>query len=207
MSELTVLWPDADTTPEVYDIWVDFETDSNDFTTGCILEAGVIYTDRDLNIIAEREATLPLTPLSAARIVGTDAVYEMHTSSGLLGRLHDPAVPKVTVAELEKLILADLEQFGAHKRFRFCGSGSTGFDYYFVQRLMPTLGARIAVFAQEDVRYVRNAYRQFRGGNEVPGEFHEAKTHRAIEDIRLHLAEYKAYGEVLKAGADALGLD
>lgn len=206
MSELTVHGPESEPTPEVYDIWVDFETDSNDFTTGCILEAGIIYTDRDLNIIAEREATLPLTAVSAARIAAVTPVFEMHSTSGLLGRLHDPAVPKVTVEELEQLILADLEQFGAHRRFRFCGSGSTGFDYYFVQRLMPTLGARIAVFAQEDVRYVRNAYRQFRGGNEVPGNFHGAKTHRAIEDIRLHLAEYKAYGEVLKAGADALGL-
>jgi oligoribonuclease (3'-5' exoribonuclease) len=206
MSELTILWPEGSPIPEVSQIWVDYETDSNDFKTGHILEAGIIYTDRDLNVIAEREATLPLSAVSKARIADVEFVFNMHTESGLLARLHDPAVPKVSVSELEQLILGDLKRFGHTKKLRFCGSGSTGFDYYFTQRLMPTLGAFSPVFYQEDVRYVRNAYRQATGGKEVPGEYHQAKTHRAIEDIRLHLAEYKAYGEVMLAGAKALNL-
>ena len=206
MSELTILWPEGTPIPEVTHIWADYETDGNDLEKGCILEAGIIYTDRDLNVVAEREATLPLSAVSAARIADVKPVYDMHTTSGLLARLHDPAVPKVTVSELEQLILGDLERFGHAKRLRFCGSGSTGFDYYYTQRLMPKVGAFSPVFYQEDVRYVRNHYRQFNGGQEVPGEFHQAKTHRAIEDIRLHLAEYKAYGEVVRAGAKALNL-
>lgn len=206
MSELTVLWPEDSPIPEVTHLWADFETDGNDLEKGCILEAGIIYTDNNLNIIAEREATLPLSAVSAARIADVKAVRDMHVASGLLARLHDPSVPKVTIGELEKLILGDLERFGHANRLRFCGSGSTGFDYYFTQRLMPKVGAFSPVFYQEDVRYVRNHYRQFNDGQEVPGDFHRAKTHRAIEDIRLHLAEYKAYGEVMKAGAKALNL-
>ncbi len=206
MSHMTILWPEGTDIPEVTHMWVDYETDGNDFNTSNILEAGIIYTDANLNVIAEREATLPLTPLSSARIAEVEFVYNMHKESGLLARLHDAAVPKVTVSELEQLILGDLEKFGHAKRLRFCGSGSTGFDYYFTQRLMPKVGALSPIFFQEDVRYIRNHYRQFTGGSEVPGNFHGAKTHRAIEDIRLHLAEYKAYGEVIQAGAKALNL-
>lgn len=189
---------------EIAQVWVDFEATGIDEQLDPIIEAGVIYTDADLNIIAERSVYVELTQAGRARLLATPFVFDMHSKSGLLAALNDPEVEKLTIAELDDLIMSDLEAHGYNKRLRFGGSGSTGYDFYFAKAQLPRFGQLLHVFNQEDVRYVRNAYKQ-RIGTEVPGEYHSRKTHRAIEDIRLHLAEYKAYSEVLEAGARALG--
>lgn len=190
---------------EIAQVWVDFEATGTDENLDPIIEAGVLYTDADLNIIAEREAYVELTQAGRARLLATPVVFDMHSNSGLLASLNDPAVEKVTLSELDDLIMGDLEEHGYNKRLRFGGSGSTGYDFYFAKAQLPRFGQLLHVFNQEDVRYLRNAYKQANSGTEVPGNYHGRKTHRAIEDIRLHLAEYKAYCEVLAAGAKVLG--
>lgn len=191
---------------EIAQVWVDFEATGTDENLDPIVEAGVLYVDADLNIIAERSEYVELSQAGRARLLAEPVVFEMHSKSGLLAALNDPEVKKVTLSELDDLIMADLEEHGYNKRLRFGGSGSTGYDFYFAKAQLPRFGQLLHVFNQEDVRYLRNAYKQANGGAEVPGNYHGRKTHRAIEDIRLHLAEYKAYGEVLAAGAKALGL-
>lgn len=190
---------------EIAQVWVDFEATGIDEKLDPIVEAGIIYTDADLNVIAERSVYIELTAAGRARLLATPVVFDMHKNSGLLDALNDPAVEKLSITELDDLIMADLEEHGYNKRLRFCGSGSTGYDFYFAKAQLPRFGQLLHVFNQEDVRYLRNAYKS-RLGTEVPGNYHGRKTHRAIEDIRLHLAEYKAYCDVFEAGAKALGL-
>lgn len=192
------------TSPLVNDVWIDYESSGIDVNADRIFEAGVIYLDKDMNVIEEFETVIAPDDYGLARMAAKEIVYEMHSKSGLLARLHDPATPKMTLAEFQAKVIADVARLGREKDIYFGGSGSTGFDYPITQAQMSELGALFPYWAQKDVRYIRNLYRQLNDGEDIKGDFHSSKTHRAIDDIRLHVAEYRAYAKVMKAGIDAL---
>jgi len=191
----------------VNDVWIDYESSGIDVGNDRIFEAGVVYLDKDLNVIEEFETVIASDAQGLARMDANQFVLDMHSKSGLLARLHDPATPKMTLAEFQAKVISDLDRLGREADIYFGGSGSSGFDYPITQAQMSELGALFPYWAQKDVRYARGLYQQASGGFSIEGDFHSSKTHRAIDDIRLHVAEWRAYTKVMRAGIAALAAE
>lgn len=174
--------------------WCDLETAGTDERLDPILEAAVILTDMNLDIFHRDSFVIDPGYVDDAWISALHpAVQEMHKANGLFD---DIAAGKgVSARTFERDTVKLLSMRGQKHEFMIAGSGVGHFDRRFIRAQMAELDSWLS-YPAFDVGTLRRFHQWFRP-KDVPA-LNEAKTHRAMDDIDLHLQECMHYREALR---------
>lgn len=171
-------------------VWVDVETTGLDPVNCTILELGLVITDLDLEVIAERAWMVDPGEKRWSMAKMTPLVKEMHTKNGLLADLREGGTPPWQVATEAVEFMGDHKGVGSP----MCGS-SVHFDRAMLAANMPpmisafhyqnidvsTIKAIAGMWADPDMQWV------------APYE----KEHRTLSDLRLSIAELDHYRHLM----------
>jgi oligoribonuclease len=183
-------------------LWIDLETTGLETLGGGdeIIEIGCILTTEDLRVLGEFEAVVKPSDSAMARLAANQFVVDMHTANGLL----DAISRGLSIAQAELSVLRWLRSLGvsvkmfdsdpgALQKLTLAGSGVGHFDLPTIREHMPKLAERLNYYVI-DVGTIRRAHDMWVG---TPvSAANDAKTHRAIDDVRCHLEEAKAFAEL-----------
>lgn len=176
-------------------LWIDLETTGSDPEKDCIIEVGLILTT---SLLEEQWATsyvIKPQELGLGRMMLNPIVRGMHEANGLLAEVLDPEGPSWRVHDAASHILRNLIERGAKEgKVVLAGSGVGHFDRAFIRRYMPQLDRYMRYWCI-DVGVIRRAYEMWSGDTGPLVRFNEGKTHRALDDIRCHLNEARAFSE------------
>lgn len=184
-----------------YLFWLDLETTGSQ-DSDLVIEIGALITDRQMNEIEAKEFVLPIPEDSEANL--PDVVRTMHTVNGLLEdckKVEWPADSEnVWIARIKMMSAIDIElsnwvkKFNGTNHMMFAGSGISHFDRKYVERDLPLLNKRLTYFHM-DIGVVRRflelADIQLTVNYNMSGD----KSHRALDDARLHAYEAKRFLE------------
>lgn len=166
-------------------LWLDLET-SGSADDSDILEVGVVLSDMECN---EIDSLSLLVHPTSDHVMMDPIVFEMHTKNGLLADLNEK--PTMTVAGAEQALLNFLTGHGIRRKDRIplAGSGVSHFDRRYIRRDWPAFDKRLTYWAF-DVGVVRRTMRLAGVPIEPPSD---GLSHRAVEDAREHMNEYRLY--------------
>ncbi len=188
-------------------LFTDLETTGLDPAHDEIIEAAFLLTTTDLTVLAESEMLVRPSPAALHRLLADDQVAAMHNRNGLLRDLRAADRPEPATDTEHATSLRDAEQrvidmLHAHSvpggQLHIAGSGVATFDKPFPARHMPRLHGMLH-YAPIDVGVLRRAWRMWTGGDLVT--VNQDKTHRAMDDVRCHLAEAIAFRRLFTATA------
>lgn len=167
-------------------LWIDLETTGTDEKLDPIIEVAVILTDMRLYMVDgfERSWAATLSGDAMGRLSDNDYVRDMHTANGLLDDCLRIGLDLPLIDRRLCDLLADAG-VGRH-RLMLAGSGVGHFDRRFVRQQLPLLESYLQ-YPVIDIGVVRRFAREICGFE--PPDFTTSKTHRAVDDVRLHLAE------------------
>lgn len=162
-------------------LWIDMEMSGLNVDACRILEVAAIITDEKFAELATYQAIVYQAP---AVLEAMDAwCKENHGKSGLTAAVAN-GTPE---AEVEKQLLALVDQhFGAGERPVLCGN-SIGQDRKFIDRYMPTLASRLH-YRMLDVTSFKLVFQERFGVR-----YDKKGSHRALDDIRESIAEIGHY--------------
>jgi oligoribonuclease (3'-5' exoribonuclease) len=179
--------------------WCDIETSGlpvhGDYTDVHLLEIAVILTDFNLSPFKGYQAVIKMTKPAADALRANDYVRAMHTKSGLLKDcVQSPEAITMDQAEREILELLDQDSY------MIAGSGVAAFDHPFIKQKMWLLAEKLAYFPF-DVGVLRRSSKILAGRDVVNPTLHsygDAKEHRALADIKAHLAEGESFRDYFR---------
>ena len=169
-------------------LWCDLETTGTEEQLDSILEMAVILTTPKLEVIEGFERSWLMTPSEsgAARLLENSYVFEMHITNGLLHEISQ-LKERYTPIKIQNQLFELLFDAGCKKsQVRLAGSGTGHFDMRFLRAHMPALVDFLA-YRPIDIGTMRTLADES-CGFEIP-DFNDQKTHRAMDDVRLHLQE------------------
>lgn len=180
-------------------LWLDLETTGVDEHKDEIIEIGMILTDRDLNEIDQVEKVIRPTAAGLQRLLANQYVRDMHAANGLLDECQGrDAYPDIRM--VDEAIYQWLEGFGLRPgTVAISGSGVGHFDMRFLAVHMPILSAHVTHWPI-DVGSLRRAFRFATGDDLAPG-INDAKPHRSLDDVRLHLTEAREFWHLFQSAA------
>lgn len=189
-------------------IWLDFESVGLS-PSHPVIEVGIIATDENLDPLFEIDTLLldgDIDDILAA-IEERDVLREMHGANGLwddMKRIKSGDAAYMTIEELDDLLA---EQMTAHaiegKKFVLAGSGTSHYDFAVIKHKMPKT-TKLLDYFNRDIGIVRREFFEALGFDLMP--VNDAKTHRAMQDVRDHLGEAEAFREFFIRAAAALGI-
>lgn len=179
--------------------WVDLETTGTDkdgsYDDVHLLEIAAIVTDFALNPLKGYQAVIRITSAAAEALRHNEYVWNMHKVSGLLEEsVKSPQA--ITMEQAEREVLGILDE----DAYIIAGSGVAAFDHPFIKQKMPLLNAKLAYYPF-DVGVVRRMSQILAGKPVVNPTLHsygEAKEHRALADIKAHLAEGASFRDYFR---------
>lgn len=185
----------------------DLETTGVDKDKDDIIEVGLaIYTWPEFVEVGALSLVIQPTPEGLERMKGKDVVREMHKVNGLLDEIErGEGAPDYASADAE--LDEFLSRFGTRgsPHIPLGGSGISHFDRPFIKRNLPLFDARLSHWMY-DVGVMRRMF--LLAGARYADD--SGKTHRALDDARVHAEEFRFYMErirelfgVLRAEADA----
>lgn len=132
-----------------------------------------------------------------ARMEAKDVVRNMHRENGLSaeidGVLNDLAAIQSLLPEAVDEAIDDWLKPHGTSHIPLAGSGVSHFDRRFIKRFLPRFDRRITHWAY-DVGVNRREYKLV-GMEPAPDD---GKTHRALDDARVHASEFAMYIEDLR---------
>lgn len=176
-------------------LWVDLETTGSNEKKDCIIEVGAILTDPKLHTLWEFERVVSPKPLGLGRLLQNPVVKEMHERNGLLERILG-GFANAAAHVVEQELLYKLNEYQP-RTVLLAGSGVGHFDRRFIKAEMGRLD-NFLHYACLDVGSIRRLC-QFTDVKTVDLP-NDRKTHRALDDIRLHVAEARMFADMLKLG-------
>jgi oligoribonuclease (3'-5' exoribonuclease) len=173
-------------------LWLDLESTGLETSAGDeIIEIGCILTHADLRVLGEFEAVVKPSDSAMARLAANQFVVDMHTANGLLNDINDGL--SLTRVELDLLIWLYRLGVRTDQKLTLAGSGVSHFDLPTIREHMPRL-AKILNYYVIDIGTIRRAHDMWVG---TPVSVaNDAKTHRAIDDVRCHLEEANAFADL-----------
>lgn len=173
--------------------WLDLETTGTDEHDDCIIEIGVVLTDAECNEVSTFTTPVWLDDAATWRAKAAPEVQRMHDANGLWADL-EYGSPIEVVDDLAATWL--ISAAGSKAHVGLAGSGVAHFDRRFLAVQMPKLARRFTYWAL-DVGVVRRAF-TFAGRDDLIPSTGDGttKTHRALDDARQHLAEFRCYRDL-----------
>jgi len=174
-------------------IWIDLEMTGLDPERDVIIEAAVLVTDGDLNVVADGPE-IAIHRSAEELSVMNEWNRRTHHGSGLIKRVR---ASDVTVEQAEAEILEFVQQWTVEGKSPLCGN-SVHQDKRFLYREMPTLVEWLH-YRFIDVSTVKELARRWYPDLE---KFAKQERHRALEDIRESIAELRWYRQQIFKSAD-----
>lgn len=189
-------------------LWLDLETTGTDETKDSIIEVGVVPTSLDLAPLGEWVSCVKPTDEALGRMMRTPPVLTMHVDNGLFDAIRESTPPTIGAVDHQlDLWLADITAVQGVTGWVLAGSGVGHFDRRFIKAQMPKLDRRLRHWCI-DVGVLRRAYAMW-GQREVQpivSHLQGTKTHRALDDVYVHLAEARQWQDFFVASTtDQLG--
>lgn len=181
----------------------DLETGGLNELTDPILEVGVIITTLDAPAFTTvAEGQFLIRPSNANWVDNLpERVREMHTETGLIADVEAKGLPR---EQVDALLAELLERHAPPHYYMSFGSGVSHFDRRFVKQQLPKFN-RFLQHPNLDVGVIRRGF-QFAGAEALVHnhtEFTDTDPrHRALADIRDHLAEWRRYSLLFREMAD-----
>lgn len=169
---------------------LDTETTGNEPDSE-LIEIGMVMLDvPSLVTLGEFTIVIEPSPEQFSAMVHKKVVKEMHEANGLLADLL--AERSVTPDVADAMIMKWLDQFTENDRTHipYGGSGVAHFDRQYIAKQLPRLNRRITYWAL-DVGCVRRIF-ALQGASTYSID---AKTHRALDDARVHVEELRYYAQ------------
>lgn len=182
-------------------LWIDLECtgSSND---AHILEFGGVITDASPELIEVSRFTTSVLPFGydydyskIEESYEDNVVVEMHKKSGLTEQLQKSTIPDTSLAEKSILRWINDTVGFSTEHIPWGGSGVGHYDNKYIKRDWPYLSKRLTYWVY-DVGVMRRMLRLV--GIELSADTTEIKTHRALDDILLHVEEARQYLKLLK---------
>ena len=168
-------------------VWMDLEMTGLDPARDVIVEIATLVTDDDLEIVAEGPDLVIHQPDELLTRMD-EVVTEMHTSSGLLGKI------RTSTITLEDAGRETLDFIKTHVRepgtVPLCGN-SIGTDRRFLDAHLPDVEPYLH-YRSIDVSTIKELARRWYPQT-YEGAPTKASTHRALDDIRESIAELRYY--------------
>ncbi|MFS0884980.1 exonuclease domain-containing protein [Aeromicrobium sp. 179-A 4D2 NHS] len=184
----------------------DIEATGLDENLDGLLEIACIGVNRDLEELFRYRSLIKPTPAHWERLLANQFVYDMHKANGLIAELEAgmaadtlPAISTVA-NDLADLVLA---HYDINDKPKLAGSGVSHYDSRFLNPGMPALMNLLepAPRRASDIGYSRILFHDLTGIDLT--SVNEDKTHRAMDDVECHLAEYRAFRDLfISAAAD-----
>lgn len=186
---------------------LDLETTGSDPDVDHILEIGAMLVSftPDLPVIAEANLVVRPPGLQAdhdgmwSRML--PVIQEMHSANGLW-REATTGDDTWTITEADTGLVQWLTESGVDAPLPIIGQGVGQLDVPFVKRHMPRLASRTTYWPL-DFSNIRRGF-ELAGRSDVvdlPGDV-DAKTHRGLEDCRLHILEARRFLRILATVTD-----
>lgn len=175
--------------------WIDLETTGLDAEEHVVLELGIVITEADLTVVAERSWVVSQPKEALERM--PDIVHEMHVRSGLLDEVRRSRLSTLEVADLALEFMNDHLVPGTAP---LCGNSIGALDRPFLARHMPAV-LKWLHYRMVDVSTVKELVRRW-----APQWNYGAKklAHRALDDCHESILEARWYREALFAGPQVL---
>ena len=166
-------------------VWLDLEMTGLDADKERIIEAAMIVTDTNLNILAQ--SPIWVVHQSDALLAAMDEWNTAtHTRTGLVERVK---VSDLSEAEAEAQMLAFMSQYVPEKTSPMCGN-SVHQDRRFMQKYMPQLEAYFH-YRNLDVSTLKELARRW--NPEVAKGVVKKGAHQALADIEESIEEMRYY--------------
>ncbi len=166
-------------------VWLDLEMTGLDADKERIIEAAMIVTDTNLNILAQ--SPIWVVHQSDALLAAMDEWNTAtHTRTGLVERVK---VSDLSEAEAEAQMLAFMSQYVPEKTSPMCGN-SVHQDRRFMQKYMPQLEAYFH-YRNLDVSTLKELAKRWRP--EVAKGVVKKGAHQALADIEESIEEMRYY--------------
>lgn len=179
---------------EDFILFLDLETTGTDEDKDNIIEVGcsLISTEEGYPEVSSFSAMSYPSDEAYGRMMNKQVVREMHEVNGLL---EDLKAVNVRIDKVDEAVVAWLDHNvkGDNSHVPLGGSGVTHFDRRFIKRYMPKLDARLTHWAY-DVGVMRRMF--MKAG--APYASMDAKTHRALDDARVHADEFRWYQRFIR---------
>lgn len=168
---------------------LDTETTGN-MAESELIEIGMVMLDvPSLVELGEFTIVIEPSPEQFSAMMAKDVVREMHEKNGLLDDLRAGKGVHPNVAD--SLINKWLDQFTTERtHIPYGGSGVAHFDRQYITKQLPRLNRRITYWAL-DVGSVRRIF-ALQGASTASID---AKTHRALDDAKVHAEELRYYAQ------------
>lgn len=174
-------------------LWTDLETTGTDENRDTILEIATIITTPDLVEIDRYTTVIQQKAGWTDRM--SPVVYEMHRANGLIREI--ARGDGVSCVRAETGVIERMACYGGKHDFMIAGSGVAHFDRRFLKAHMPELDSWLQ-YPALDVGSTRRQLEKW-GGQDLVPKLNDAKTHRALDDVLLHLEEARHYQRVFQA--------
>lgn len=174
--------------------WLDIETTGSTLEDNALLQIGVVLTDDQLDELASIE--LETNALGAGLLWNmSPVVLKMHAGSGLIEKVRKDGQ---STTRVDRLLDEWLTEHGIDdQHIPYAGSGVGHFDRKFIERDLPRFSKRLTYWPY-DVGTLRRTLRDIVGIDISAIENTDQKPHTALADARLHLAEMRAYRDLLQ---------
>ena len=170
-------------------IWVDLEMTGLDTANDEIIEAAVVVTDSELEVLAESPSYV-IHQTDEVLEAMDDWNKEQHSKSGLIDEVRSS---RLCYSEVEEQILKLLAKHAVAGFSPMCGN-SICQDRRFLHRLMPKL-EQFFHYRNLDVSTLKELTKRWTP--QVSFENGKKSKHRAIDDIHHSIAELKLYRKKL----------
>jgi oligoribonuclease (3'-5' exoribonuclease) len=173
-------------------VFTDCETTGNDDTLDEVVEIGlVVVAYPNLDEVFARSYLVAPSMTGWDRLMHNSVVRTMHERSGLIDALRSiVSIEAHTPEAIDQQIERDLAPYAPDgQRIPFAGSGVSHFDRRFIARFFPRFDRMVTYWAY-DVGVIRRVFAL--AGITLP-IMKTPKRHRALDDARHHVAEFREY--------------
>lgn len=183
---------------------LDLESTGLDPQADFVLEVAAVglTADLDTELFAVDEVVWAGKGVQERLAKAPQEVLDMHETNGLLVDIERPGNQMLFEIEQTLVDLIDCHTAPGVKVF-LSGSGVAHFDVHVITCQMPRLAERFH-YSMADVGIMRRFYKQQTGGHLC--EANTKKTHRAMDDVRCHIEELRAFRDVFLVHAAASGV-
>lgn len=183
-------------------LFLDLETTGTDEKLDDIIEVGLSLVDATKDDYPEIDSySCVINPRDSAfvRMMDKRVVREMHEANGLMETILNfretgmGAFGAPSYAEADILKWLDVHRKGDDTHIPLAGSGVLHFDRRFIKQWLPWFDRTLTHWAY-DMGVFRRSFQK--AG--VQPYSQEAKTHRALDDARVHADEWRFYQEFIR---------